>query len=892
MRQKSFFLDPYTIQQNKLAAEEIKNPKKTKSRRNIGDKSTGKKSPLPSTTQYDCARCKLCDTCHTPKIELYGKGEAGIMIINGTPGKAGDRQGKILTDAGGYLLRRTLKSFGIDMDVDCSRISAVRCQPPSNAKGTTTPPKEVHIKCCQPTLFKMIEEMKPSLIICLGKYAIKSIACVVPFTGNIFTPTSVHGLVFPDHRFGCWVGCIMDPNEIQSAKEETLDPTAVFVEDMEYIIDKLGEPLPAKLTKKGNSLITNAQNAVKLLEMYSTSKKLVSFDFETTCLSPFEKGARLITVAITNSKEYAHCIPLDYITPGTDDHYWSFGDRTRIWDAFEAFLASSAPKLVQNFNMEGPWSMEMFNQEPINFAYDTMIGAHIRNCRDNTTGLKLIAYRLCGHTYDTIGKKMKARMAEVPLEEIWNYNCFDVRYPIWAYEVQQEMLKGREIEFSENYMKGAGVLARMKHRGIQMDASLLEEMRIKNTIIRDAAIVTITGLPAVIEFNEDREAIKKKPFSWTSSSDIGKVLYGEDAMTKNSEGGKLYMGQLVTVKTAGGKPAASQAVFPDILKNPVSEDVRVFIEALILYRKVEGSNGTLKRIAGFEKAMDKNGRIHPTFTLNVAKTYRSSAIDPNVQNIPKHDPTQKLLRKAVIPSDGNIFLEFDKSSLEVRIIAMESKDPILMKQLIEGIDFHRIWTKKLYAGSKYNWDELTPKQQGIFRYGGKNGFVFASFYGSAPKAVARYEDFQAAEISLDHIIKVQKEFWETYKEVRRWQLEVVEQYNDNGYFEALPGFKRRGPLSLFQLYNNPTQGTGFCLFLNELRLIDKEVMRRGLKSMLILEVHDSGTFDAVPEEIPELIEIVESICNVSNFDWESVPTPVEWEIGSNWYDMSPLEVEV
>ncbi len=880
MAQQAFFLDPYSILQKEIEEEEKRNPKKQSKRRS--PKKTGEKksrSPGSSSTVYDCERCGLYKTCSTKKPAAHGHGKAGILLIGYNPGRDGDRQGRPMVGAGGYLLRKILREFGINMEEDCFTTTAIKCWPGQNDKGKNKEASAIQLSCCKVKILAEIKELKPSLIICFGKQAIQSIAKVDPFSSNVFTSSTIHGLTFPDHELGCWVGCAFNPNEIQASKDENLDHTAVFREDLKNILSHIGQPLTPKLTKEGNFLTKTAQEAIETLEMYCEYTIPTTFDFETTTLTPYEEGARIITVSITHEIETSICIPMDYIDPKTGETYYTEEEETAVWGAFREYLLSPAPKIVQNLNMENIWCMEMFKTEMNNFIYDTMIGAHVVNCRDNTTGLKFMAYKLAGHVYDTLTKDQKENMASVPLSEIHDYNNFDTRYTHWAWEDQKAALAldPNTERFCKDFMTGAEFLSRLKHRGIQIDRDVLKEMKEDATKVRDNQIAIIKGLSSVQVY----EAMEGKEFSITSTPQIGKVLYDKE-----------YMAQPVVAKTTGGAAACNKEVFPIILENAVSEEVTQFINAIILFRKVDGSGGTLKRIGGFEKSMDAKGRIHPSYTLNIAKTYRSSATDPNVQNIPKHDPDQKLLRKIIIPTPGNILLEVDYSALEVRIIAMESGCPVLTQQLTDNVNFHMEWTKKLYAKSKYVWIDLSPKQQGLFRYGGKNGFVFASFYGSVPNSISYYADFKDAEIGLEHIKVVQADFWETYSAVRKWQLEVVEQYNTNGWFEALPGFKRRGTLSLFQLYNNPTQGTGFFLFLDAAARVDAEMIRREMKSKMILEVHDNCTFDATPEEKDEIIQLTTEIFGSIRYPWQSVPTPVEWEMSTtNWYDMSPLENE-
>jgi DNA polymerase I-like protein with 3'-5' exonuclease and polymerase domains len=171
-----------------------------------------------------------------------------------------------------------------------------------------------------------------------------------------------------------------------------------------------------------------------------------------------------------------------------------------------------------------------------------------------------------------------------------------------------------------------------------------------------------------------------------------------------------------------------------------------------------------------------------------------------------------------------VFLEVDYSGMETRVIAMVSGDLELIRQVIAGqkwnedhlegginpYDLHRRWGGKVL---QKNIEEVTKDE----RYRGKNGFVFPSIYGSTDLNVAR----SFPEVKTTHVVKVQKEFWEEYQGVREWQKKTIHDYCKDGFVEAPNGWRRVGPLSINQLYNNIIQGTAFHILLASLIDIDK-----------------------------------------------------------------------
>jgi DNA polymerase I-like protein with 3'-5' exonuclease and polymerase domains len=217
---------------------------------------------------------------------------------------------------------------------------------------------------------------------------------------------------------------------------------------------------------------------------------------------------------------------------------------------------------------------------------------------------------------------------------------------------------------------------------------------------------------------------------------------------------------------------------------------------------------------------------------------------------------------------------------------MASNDEELISQLKEDVDMHMKWAVRLFEKDESEIDRSTE------RFWSKNLFVFASFFGSSAESIAK--NMIPLGVSREHVFKTQAEFWEEFAGVREWQIKNREKYLLNGYLEGASGFRSHGPLSYNQLVNYPIQGPAFHLVLNgivhiENDLVDKKFVEMGLKSLPVIEVHDSVTFDAVPSEIIQIVPLVDTIMTDHYFEWQrDVPMIFDWEVGRNWYDMHSL----
>ena len=135
---------------------------------------------------------------------------------------------------------------------------------------------------------------------------------------------------------------------------------------------------------------------------------------------------------------------------------------------------------------------------------------------------------------------------------------------------------------------------------------------------------------------------------------------------------------------------------------------------------------------------------------------------------------------------------------------------------------------------------------------------------------------------------LQDEFWAEFTGVREWQRNLIRFYNENGYVEGLTGYRCYGPLTAYQIYNFPIQGTAFHFLLAAMIEVDDILIKGGFKTQLINEIHDAMIFDADPDEAEEVMKITtEAMCR-KRWDWQAVPLDVSWEKGVNWYEMKEI----
>jgi len=840
-RQPAFFMSEWETFQ-KEHPERFERKKGTSTRKKLSPK------------VYDCSTCGLSEKCRSPKIERFGEGRKKILIVGQCPGWLEDRNGRNFVGPSGGLLGRNCGYLSVDLDVDCERTNVVRCYPGKDGRGKDKDPGKDQIKCCISNLEKDIQEVQPKLIICLGTPAIQAVL-KSPVFGNAPSASVVHGKVFPYHKYNAWVGCAYYPSFFlhRKNKKDVPDDEIIFSYDLANIISYLDEPLPQPLTSEGNKCITDVDEAIAIIKHFTNSKKPVSFDYECNMLDSFQPGAKLESMALTDEVESASFIPVGF--PGI----FSVEEVVRITTIWKAFLKSETPKICQNYYMEELWGRNVFGQSMNNLIRDTMVTAHVINCNPRTTGLAYQAFEMTGHEY----KHMVdiANIGDEPLEKVCDYNCWDVRYPIMSYKRQNSLLGGNLKKFDDFFRRGLLTLARYKYRGIQIDEKALIAIEEDfGSEMEDCRRIVAESAPA-IKYNENN----KEPFDINSPAQIGKLLY-------EIRGLKITKKR----KTPSGKGGTSKAVFEEILTTTKDATVRRILTNVSTYRR---SVKVLERCAEYRRLIDANWMVHPTFSLSVPRSYRSSSDGPNIQNVFKHDERQITFRRCIVPKVGHIFLEPDYSGAEICVAAMISGDPVLTKQIIAGINIHRMWAARIFSLPE---EEVTK----AIRSNSKNGFFFPSIYGATPDSIA-----YAQHLDVGHVTKVQNEFWDEYHFIKEWQLKTIHDYLKNGYVEMVTGARRPGPLNINKLYNTPIQGPSYHLLQDACNRIDDELIDCKLRTFAVAEIHDAILLNTHTDEKEEVIDLSESIMCLKRFDWQAdVPMSVEWEGGPNWYDMRSLEI--
>jgi DNA polymerase-1 len=277
----------------------------------------------------------------------------------------------------------------------------------------------------------------------------------------------------------------------------------------------------------------------------------------------------------------------------------------------------------------------------------------------------------------------------------------------------------------------------------------------------------------------------------------------------------------------------------------------------------------------------RDGRVHTTFNQALTATGRLSSSNPNLQNIPVRTERGKEIRKAFIPGtpDG-IIVSADYSQIELRIMAHLSQDAHLVQAFREGVDVHAATAAKIFD---IPVSEVTREQRGMAKTAN-----FGIMYGISSFGLA-----QRLHLSRSAAKELIEGYFASFPAIRSFIDGSIAFARENGYVETLFGRRRYLPditarnatvraLAERNAVNAPIQGTSADIIKLAMIGVSKRLREEGLKSRMVLQIHDELLFDALPSELERLqqlvVEVMEHVIELS------VPLTVECSSGKNWLE--------
>ena len=589
-------------------------------------------------------------------------------------------------------------------------------------------------------------------------------------------------------------------------------------------------------------LIDNEEEMDRLCDFFMT-KEFVSIDTETTSTDAIR--AELVGLSFSVEENKAFYVPL----PANREEALKY---VRIFKPL--YENDNILKIGQNIK----YDYEVLNNYGVTLQgemFDTMI-AHYLIQPELHHNMDYMAETLLGyrtiHIEELIGPKGKKQknMRDLSPTDICEYAAEDADITLRLKHLLEPRLKelGLEELFWNIEMPLVRVLADMELNGVCLDTEALQET---SRIFTDR----------MKQYEQEIYKEAGETFNIGSPKQVGDILFGKLQIMDKPK------------KTKTGQYVTSEEVLQSLeAKHPV-------VRNILNYR------GMKKLLSTYIDALPKlinprTGHIHTSFNQAQTATGRLSSSDPNLQNIPVRTDDGKEIRKCFIPEDGCLFFSADYSQIELRIMAHLSGDENMMEAFREGHDIHRATAAKI-------WHEDIDKVTDAQRKKAKQA-NFGIIYG-----ITTYGLAQRMGIPNGEARELIQDYFHTFPKVKAYMEQAKETARAKGYAETLfhrrrylpdinsrnatvRGFAERNAI------NAPIQGTEADIIKVAMVRIWKRFKEEGIRSKMILQVHDELNFSVYPEEQEQVERIV--IEEMQHAYQLNVPLTADAGWGSNWLE--------
>ena len=615
----------------------------------------------------------------------------------------------------------------------------------------------------------------------------------------------------------------------------------------EFAAESQGEPknasiLGLKETPHDYQLIESEEEARKIRDYFLT-KEILSFDTETTSTNAIDAELVGLSFAVEEFKAVYVAVPAEREAA------------QRMVDIFRPLYEDEhIMKVGQNIKYDYE-VLRRYGIEVRGPMFDTML-AHYIVQPELHHNMDYMAETLLGyqtiHIDQLIGPRGKGQrsMRDLQPQEVYEYAAEDADVTLRLKNVLEQKLKEVDGErlFYDIEMPLVPVLAEMELTGVCLDTAALAETG-RNFNRRLA------------EYEQKIYAEAGETFNISSPKQVGDILFGKMKIVDKPK------------KTKTGQYVTSEEVLTQLRSRaPIVDDI-------LSYRGLKKLLGTY--VEALPRLINpRTGHIHTCFNQAITATGRLSSSDPNLQNIPIRDDDGKEIRKSFVPEPGCLFFSADYSQIELRIMAHLSQDEHMLDAFRSGIDIHAATAAKIWHVPV---EEVTPEQRKKAKQAN-----FGIIYG-----ISTYGLAQRMNISNSEARQLIDDYFATFPRVKAYMDEAIATCREKGYAETIYHRRRYLPdiasrnatvrgFAERNAINAPIQGSEADIIKVAMIHIFKRFATEGLRSRMILQVHDELNFSVYPEAREQVerivIEEMENACRLS------IPLTADAGWGANWLE--------
>lgn len=323
-----------------------------------------------------CISCGLYKDARSPRMPPHGDNRRRVMVIGEGAGAQEDRVGKPWQGPSGELVQDVVRDCGLDLFRDCVSLNAVNCRPPDNRTPTGH-----EVACCRARIVSpAIAEHAPRVIVLMGASALASV--LGPLCSNALGDSigKWRGIAVPVPEWGAWVCPTFHPSYVLR-EDKRPEISTIWKQDVRRAIGLLDEPVPVVDDLSSRVEVLTDEGAILRAIYAAHDAEFLSFDYETTGLRTSLHELVCASFATSTDRACAFMMPKDGPIPGA----WA-----------KLMSDQNVGKISHNMKFEDSWTLEHFEVGEINWAWDSMIAAHVVDNRVGICGLKLQAFLTFG----------------------------------------------------------------------------------------------------------------------------------------------------------------------------------------------------------------------------------------------------------------------------------------------------------------------------------------------------------------------------------------------------------------------------------------------------------------------------------------------------------------
>ncbi|MBO9318788.1 MAG: DNA polymerase I [Chloroflexus sp.] len=602
--------------------------------------------------------------------------------------------------------------------------------------------------------------------------------------------------------------------------------------------------------------VTIVRDTRALSELVARLRAAPAFAFDTECTSLQPVMSDLVGISIALAPADVWYVPIAH----RDGEQVP---RNEVISALAPFFADpQKPKFAHNAKFD----MEVLAGAGIRVAgltFDTMIAAAMLGKRQGLKDLAFYELKLPEPPTtieDVIGRGSKQiSFAAVPIEQAAPYAGADALYTLHLTERLRSQLE-TDTALRDLYYRVElpliEVLTEMELAGILLDQTYLREL----------------GERFAQRINEVAERIYQQaggPFNINSGQRLNEVLFERMGIDPRAHG--------LSKLKSGGYSITAEVLEELAQLYPIAADI-------LTYRQLTKLKSTYIDALP-ELVNPRTGRIHTSYNQLGAATGRLSSNNPNLQNIPVRTEEGREIRRAFVAAPGYRFIAADYSQIELRVLAHISGDENLIAAFKQGLDIHAATASRLFGVEPTAVDK---NQRRVAKT-----VVFGVIYGISPFGLA-----QRLGIERDLARQLIDNLFTQFPGIRRYIDQTLDFGRQHGYVQTLFGRRRvvedlrasgaRRAAAEREAINAPIQGTAADLMKMAMVNVHRALRERGLRTRLLLQVHDELIAEAPESEVTTAAQLLRDV--MSNVYKLVVPLNVNLETGPNWEEMSPVVV--